>query len=257
MSEQTPEQQLAELQSGEEPYDDDRLVASPPQWIWLWNRATPAERLERAQQAIDDAEQARHLDFLRSGDGGPAEPGAPLCTAYWDAPDDGRVHCWRGAGHEVGYFHAGETMDGVRYQWRDGTDGAVPHRAPDPAAPIDTAHRNCIRCGGQVQPGHTCDPAGLRRVNAHARLRLAREALIEDGYFTADEVGEDIAPRIVEWLTHHRDRPDRLAAVLGEVLAVFRAVTDDSTRTLVGYMSAPIHPTDMDRWRAVLHPKEQ
>ena len=44
-------------------------------------------------------------------------------------------------------------------------------------------------------------------------------------------------------------------AVLSEVLAAFRSVHDEATRTLVGYISAPIHPDDMGRWRAAL-PKE-
>lgn len=57
-------------------------------------------------------------------------------------------------------------------------------------------------------------------------------------------------------LRERREQADLLAAVLGEVLTAFRAVTDESTRTLVGYVSAPIHPTDMDRWRAALALKE-
>lgn len=40
-----------------------------------------------------------------------------------------------------------------------------------------------------------------RADNAEARLRLVREALVRDGYFTADEVGDDIAPRITELAT--------------------------------------------------------
>lgn len=40
--------------------------------------------------------------------------------------------------------------------------------------------------------------------NAETRLKYAREALIKDGYFTADEIGPDIAPRLTEWLSHHR-----------------------------------------------------
>jgi len=53
-------------------------------------------------------------------------------------------------------------------------------------------------------------------------------------------------------------RRDQLAATLQEVLAVFRHVNDNATRTTVGYVSAPIHPADYDRWRAVLNPpKEQ
>lgn len=34
--------------------------------------------------------------------------------------------------------------------------------------------------------------------DAEARLKLAREALVATGYFTPDQVGDDIAPRITE-----------------------------------------------------------
>lgn len=37
------------------------------------------------------------------------------------------------------------------------------------------------------------------------RLRLARQTVIDAGYFTADEVGEDVAPRISEMLFAIRD----------------------------------------------------
>lgn len=54
--------------------------------------------------------------------------------------------------------------------------------------------------------GHAAKPVSphLRAENALARLDLCRQALIKDGYFTADEIGDDIAPRLVEWLSHHR-----------------------------------------------------
>jgi hypothetical protein len=48
------EAELAALHAGEEPYEDDRVVPSPGQWIWKWNRATPAERLTRASHVITD-----------------------------------------------------------------------------------------------------------------------------------------------------------------------------------------------------------
>jgi hypothetical protein len=122
--------ELGRLREGQEPYIDERLVPTPGQWIWLWNRATPAERLQRAQRVLDDADKARDLYLLRFQDGGPVEPGTPLCTASWDTPDHGRANCWRGAEHEPADFHTGETVGGVRYQWRDGLEGSVPHGAP-------------------------------------------------------------------------------------------------------------------------------
>jgi hypothetical protein len=48
---------LAALHQSEEPYEDDRLVPTPAQWIWKWNRATPAERLSRAQRILVDRDR--------------------------------------------------------------------------------------------------------------------------------------------------------------------------------------------------------
>jgi len=38
--------ELAQLHEGEEPHLDEHTVATPAQWIWHWNRATPDRRLE-------------------------------------------------------------------------------------------------------------------------------------------------------------------------------------------------------------------
>lgn len=40
--------------------------------------------------------------------------------------------------------------------------------------------------------------------NQEERLNMARQVLIEDGYFRPDEVGDDLAPRLIEWLSHKR-----------------------------------------------------
>lgn len=40
--------------------------------------------------------------------------------------------------------------------------------------------------------------------NQEECLNLARQVLIENGYFRADEVGDDLAPRLIEWLSHKR-----------------------------------------------------
>lgn len=49
---------LATLHEGEELYEDERLVATPGQWIWLWNRDTPQQRLERAERLMGSVERA-------------------------------------------------------------------------------------------------------------------------------------------------------------------------------------------------------
>jgi hypothetical protein len=53
----TAQAALAQLHEGEEPYPDidaDAYTeASPTQWIWLWNRVTPAKRLEWAKALME------------------------------------------------------------------------------------------------------------------------------------------------------------------------------------------------------------
>lgn len=56
-----------------------------------------------------------------------------------------------------------------------------------------------------------------RAENAEERLALARGALLADGYFAADLVGADIAPRIVERLSELRDRAVRAEAAIARV----------------------------------------
>ncbi|WP_327377978.1 hypothetical protein OG393_30870 [Streptomyces sp. NBC_01216] len=49
---------LAALHEGEQPRDDERIVPTPGQWIWQWNRATPEQRLEFAARLISGSERA-------------------------------------------------------------------------------------------------------------------------------------------------------------------------------------------------------
>jgi hypothetical protein len=53
----------AQLHAGEEPYIHENTVATPAQWIWLWNRATPEKRLAVAEAIERDADTARACYF--------------------------------------------------------------------------------------------------------------------------------------------------------------------------------------------------
>lgn len=86
-----------------------------------------------------------------------------------------------------------------------------------------------------------------------------------DGSLSLDHVSENSAtsardrhiaeahPELVDRaLREYRERAQLVTNTLTEVLAAFRPVTDTPTRTLVGYLSDPVHPADMDRWRTAL-----
>lgn len=102
------------------------------------------------------------------------------------------------------------------------------------------------------------------RNTARARIALARQAFIADGYFTPDEVGDDIAPRITEWSVHHREQladaelaaseargeAVRVAAILREILTRYRPLTDHRGR-VAGWTALGVTPADFDRWAAV------
>lgn len=53
-----------QLLEGEEPYTDEGAIPTPAQWIWLWNRATPAERLERARRIVEDWQAAKRCQEM-------------------------------------------------------------------------------------------------------------------------------------------------------------------------------------------------
>lgn len=236
-------------------------------------------------------------------------------------------------------------------------------RAPD-AAVCTPIPAETLRQLSEVPPELLTEQQRTRADNAEARLHLAREALIADGYFCRDdEIGDDIAPRITElsnarleatrkvikerdaaeeraaevetelarlrageesgwepmtvptpgqWITHFnradaagrldmaqrvidcaatastcfemnhvrrleedqlrrtrielehwqsvivpelRDERDTARTALREVLAAFATVTSPTSGTVMGHQAPPIHPDDMDRWRAALEPQ--
>lgn len=56
---------LALLHEGEEPYVHEHTVATPAQWIWQWNRATPAERLDMAGRIQDMGDRSSRCFMSR------------------------------------------------------------------------------------------------------------------------------------------------------------------------------------------------
>lgn len=97
------------------------------------------------------------------------------------------------------------------------------------------------------------DPTGLREQYADALWEASGPAAAEDANVDAVLAVRD---RELEKARAAREqlRAQRndLAQALREALAAFRAVNDEATRATVGYVSAPVHPCNFDRWRKVL-----
>ncbi|MFM9590762.1 hypothetical protein ACKI16_29670 [Streptomyces scabiei] len=89
-----------------------------------------------------------------------------------------------------------------------------------------------------------------RAENYRTRLELARRVLIEDGYFTADEIGDDIAPRLVEWMSVHRARIGQLTRLLDELLDRMNIPFTINGRAMV--RTDYIDTTTVSEWRRVL-----
>lgn len=84
--------EIAQLHEGEDPYTDERLVPTPAQWIWRWNRATPARRLKVAAQVMEAWDRSlacvmedHHgaIEELRTGS---ATNGSQACPYCFGAP---------------------------------------------------------------------------------------------------------------------------------------------------------------------------
>ncbi|WP_328434532.1 hypothetical protein [Streptomyces sp. NBC_00425] len=82
------------------------------------------------------------------------------------------------------------------------------------------------------------------------RLGLARQVLIDDGFFADDQIGDDLAPRLLEWVNVHRARIRELAGALTEALAEFTvpATINHEPALRTGYVNAE----QVGRWRATL-----
>jgi hypothetical protein len=251
------EQQLARLHEGEEPGADPVFEPTPGQWIHQFNQATAAKRLEVVGQLLDTAWRAwactMNLHEERIHDGRHAEMAlneVRHVVADMEATTGART--WAGwlrdamkRGPEVCLLCATEQKtepdaDPFSYEERERTGrnaglltgdetAALRVDLPGPAAtqatePIDTAHRYCILCGTRFQPGHTCDPAGLRKVYGSLVDRAERK----------------------------HERAEQLAATLREVLDTFTTARRDDGVIAGYFLEGAIHPDDFDRWRARL-----
>lgn len=242
--------ELARLRAGEESGWDPMVVPTPGQWIARWNSLGPAQRLDRAKAVIETAETANRCHS--EGHALKLEEG----RKNWLKLNGGReeVARWKLNTLEP---QTARALDDIGRALREGSDAkSLPGFAPfvpehftrretsdDPLAV--EPYRNdqgkpawAFRCWGTT----TC--AGWLSLD-HASENSAEAA--------RDRHLVEAHPELVATaLRERRERAGLLGGALGEVLAAFRSVTDDGTRTLVGYVSAPIHPDDMDRWRAVL-----
>ncbi|SEO83256.1 hypothetical protein [Actinacidiphila rubida] len=63
---------LAAFHEGEEPYEDEATVPTPAQWVWKWNRATSARRLELVE-AVQGAQARADRCLFGSHDSALAE----------------------------------------------------------------------------------------------------------------------------------------------------------------------------------------
>ena len=86
------------------------------------------------------------------------------------------------------------------------------------------------------------EEAWAGRNELHDRLQAARQALTGDGYFTAGQVGDDIAPRITE---------------LASALRAGLAIEKDISAKLIDDLSAVREERDELAGRGVLLPKER
>lgn len=88
-----------------------------------------------------------------------------------------------------------------------------------------------------------------RAEGLRTRLALARQVLVEDGYFAEDEVGDDVAPRLVEWLSAHRARTERLETLVVDMLSTF---TDTTVTDGEPAVHSEVRPAQITTWARTL-----
>jgi hypothetical protein len=272
--------EVARLCAGEEPGWDPLVVPTPGQWIARWNSLDAAQRLDRAKAVIEMAETANRCQF--DGHRQRLEEGWQAWATVARVRDlrdswllmtlepgqvrrllDAITHALDGQPAAV----AGQPLTATQAAAVRGAD--LPRGSRITREAVDEAVRQMDADPHGLHTGMVVKPYTERGVQRWVFRCWGTDAC--DGWLSLDHASENSAgsardrhlveahpESVATALRERRERAGLLGAVLGEVLAAFRSVTDDGTRTLVGYVSAPIHPTDMDRWRAALNPpKEQ
>ena len=81
--------EIAQLHEGEDQYTDERVVPTPAQWIWRWNRATPARRLKVAAHVMEAWDRSfacvledhrGEIEELRTGSAATVSQACPYCS---------------------------------------------------------------------------------------------------------------------------------------------------------------------------------
>ncbi len=270
---QRAQAEVARLRAGEESGWDPLVVPTPGQWIARWNSLGPAQRLDRAKAVIEMAETANRCQFDGHRQRLEEDRQAWVTVARVTELRDSWLLMTLEPGQVRRLLDAiTRALDGpaaVAGQPLTATQAAAVRAADLPRGSriarevVDEAVRQMGADPHGLHTGMVVKPYTERGVQKWVFRCWGTDTC--DGWLSLDHASENSAgaardrhlveahPELVATtLRERRERVGLLGAVLGEALAAFRSVVDDGTGTLVGYVSAPIHPTDMDRWRAVL-----
>lgn len=234
LAERTPaaEAELERLSAGEEPVTDPHVEHTPGQWIWQWNRATPAKRLEVAAAVIRDAAKASHCFFMGH-----------------DKRLEEDQRAWVAVARVRDVIADMENITGARHWARilrtavDGKSDTTPDEEP--------------ACDA-YQPPTTSEDSGLCARCGMSDYKHTRRAADELGIDPVDPVDQYRRTRIEleHWQTvivpELRKQRDQLAAALSEILLVFSPVSSHSGVRIGWTAQHPIHSDDYDRWTNAL-----
>ena len=195
---------------------------------------------------------ARHLDPTE----GPVHVGATVDTATRSAitavlryvakahnnpavPADPPSACSDAACAEAAIARVRKAVDSVRAVGRNYT----------PTAPYDKGVAVAI----DWVTSRVLEAIDVRLV-ANSPLEGAEEAELADRH---RRLGIELEHWQTVTVPELRAERDKARTALREVLAAFATATSPTSGVPMGYQAPPIHPTDMDRWRAALNPPKE